>query len=413
MVAYLFVWVSNWGQTELYSSIPNHLGYQTLPWWWPLPLLTLSGLLVALVIRYLPGTAGHKPAEGFHAGGGVSPIELPGIFLAALATLILGAVLGPEAPLIAIGAGLGALAVKMLKRGAPPSATRLIAGAGSFAAISSLLGNPLSGAFLLMEASGLGGATMGLALIPGLLCAGVGALVFIGLDSLTGVGTFSLTIPQLPPFTTPTLGMFGWAIAAGLVCAGLAWLVRVAGLSLQPLAERRRLLATPVIGLGVGLIASAFGAVSGHPSTEVLFSGQYSMGPLVDSASTWSVAALLLLVVAKMGAYALSLSAFRGGPVFPSLFIGCAVGIAASHLPGLSLVPAIGMGIGAMGTGMLGLPLTCTLLPALLLGSDAVAALPLIIVAVVVSYVVTARLPEPADVAGLPLIHRPGAQSAA
>jgi len=50
----------------------------------------------------------------------------------------------------------------------------VIGAAGSFAAISTLLGSPLAGAFLLMEASGIGGPMMGVILIPGLLAAGVG-----------------------------------------------------------------------------------------------------------------------------------------------------------------------------------------------------------------------------------------------
>ena len=82
------------------------------------------------------------------------PIELPGIALASFATLSLGVVLGPEAPLIAIGSGLGVLAVHLLKRDAPETAVMVIGAAGSFAAISTLLGSPLVGAFLLMEASG-------------------------------------------------------------------------------------------------------------------------------------------------------------------------------------------------------------------------------------------------------------------
>jgi hypothetical protein len=79
-----------------------------------------------------------------------------------------------------------------------PQATAVIGAAGSFAAISTLLGSPLLGAFLLMEASGLGGPTLGLVLVPGLVAAGVGSLVFIGLDSWTGLGTFSLALPDLP-----------------------------------------------------------------------------------------------------------------------------------------------------------------------------------------------------------------------
>ena len=50
------------------------------------------------------------------------------------------------------------------------------------------------------------------------------------------------------------------------------------------------------------------------------------------------------------------------------------------------------MGIGAMCTVMLSLPLTSTLLATLLLGTDGLNVMPLVIVAVVVAYVVSARL---------------------
>ena len=161
--------------------------------WWPLPWPPLAGLLVALTIRYLPGSAGHKPAEGFKAGAPVLPIELPGIALASLATLCLGVVLGPEAPLIAIGGGLGVLAVHLAKKDAPAQAITVIAAAGGFAAISTLLGSPLVGAFLLMEIAGLAGPMLGVVLVPGLLAAGVGSLSFVG-----------WSLPLAWPFSAPS-----------------------------------------------------------------------------------------------------------------------------------------------------------------------------------------------------------------
>jgi H+/Cl- antiporter ClcA len=102
-----------------------------------------------------------------------------------------------------------------------------------------------------------------------------------------------------------------------------------------------------------------------------------------------------MLIACKALAYGLSLSAFRGGPVFPSMFIGAAIGIAASGLPGMDLAPAIGMGIGAMCAAMLRLPLTSTLLAVLLLGADGLSVTPEVIVAVVVAFVVTNALPVP------------------
>ena len=69
-------------------------------------------------------------------------------------------------------------------------ASAVIGAAGSFAAISTLLGLASSGAFLMMEVAGIG-AMLGVVLAPGLLAAGVGSLIFIGLDNWTGLGTFS------------------------------------------------------------------------------------------------------------------------------------------------------------------------------------------------------------------------------
>ena len=393
-LAYGFLKLVNQLQNWLFASVPKELGFAGVPVWWPLPLLALCGVLVALAIKLLPGTGGHVPAEGFKAGGPPTPAELPGVIAAALAALALGAVLGPEAPLIAIGGGLGMIAVKLANKDAPPTATVVIASAGSFAAISTLFGSPILGAFLLMEASGLGGPVMGLVLVPGLLAAGVGTLIFIGLDSLTGFGTFSLTIPGLPPFGHPTGAMFGWAIVFGLGAAVLGSAIRLLGLALLPPVARHRMVVTPLLGLAVAGLAIAFAEGSGKSFTEVLFSGQSALPTLVLHATGWTVGALVLLCVCKSVAYGLSLSGFRGGPVFPALFIGGAAGVAGSHLPGLSLVPAVAMGIGAMATVMLKLPMTSTLLATLLISSAGTNAVPLIIVAVVVAYVATAWLPQ-------------------
>jgi hypothetical protein len=74
------------------------------------------------------------------------------------------------------------------------------------------------------------------------------------------------------------------------------------------------------------------------------------------------------------------------------MFVGAAAGVAASHLPGLPLVPGVAMGIGAMACVMLTLPLTSVLLVSLLLGADGVQVMPVVIVAVAVAYIGEARL---------------------
>ena len=397
--AYGFLALVEHLQGWLFKDLPETLGYDAAPTWWPLPLLALSGVLTALAIRRLPGTGGHAPADGFKASGALPPIELPGVLLAAFATLTFGAVLGPEAPLIAMGSGLGVLAVRLAARDAKPTVANVIAATGSFAAISALLGSPLLGAFLLLEASGLGGAMLGLVLLPGLLAAGLGALIFLGLDSLSGLGALSLTIPNLPPFDHLTGAIFGWAIAFGLVAPFLGRGITLLAVAIRSRVEGRSVWLVAVLGLAIAGLAIGFGEATDKPVSNVLFSGQDQIGPLLGDAAGWSVGAVLLLVLCKGLAYSISLSSFRGGPVFPSMFIGAAGGIAASHLPGLPMIPAVAMGIGAMCAVMLTLPFTATLLATLLLGADGVQAMPVVIVAVVIAYVVTARLtplPEPA-----------------
>lgn len=395
IAAYGFLALVDWLQEYLFTELPGVLGFAATPIWWPFPLLALSGLLVALSIRQLPGTGGHPPSEGFKAGGFPHPRELPGVLLAALATLSLGAVLGPEAPLIALGGGLGALAILLIKKDSPPTAVAVIASAGSFAAVSTLLGSPLLGAFLLMEASGLAGAMLGVGLLPGLLAAGIGSLVFVGLDSWTGLGTFSLALPDLPAFSTPTVAMFLWALGIGVACPLLAWGIRALALVVRPFVHAHRFVVTPALGLAIAGLAVLFAQVTGEDPSEVLFSGQSALPSLISDGAAWPLGALLLLILCKALAYGLSLSAFRGGPVFPAMFVGAALGIAASHLPGMALVPAVGVGIGAMCVSMLRLPLTSVLLATVLLSSDAYAVMPLVIVAVVVAHVITGRLPEP------------------
>jgi chloride channel protein, CIC family len=392
VVAYFFLKAVGETQHYVFATLPTDVGFDSEPVWWPAPWLVLSGLLVALAIQYLPGTAGHKPAEGFKTGGPVPPIELPGIVIASFATLSLGVVLGPEAPLIAIGSGLGVLAIHLIKKDAPAQATIVVSAAGSFAALATLFGSPLAGAFLLLEVTALSGPLLGVVLVPGLLAAGIGALIFIGLDNWTGFGTFSLAIPDIPPFGTPTGAEFLWAIAIGLAAAVVGSVIRRLALLLQPIVERRMVLLMPVAGLGIAGLAIVFQEVTDHSSSFVLFSGQDTMPTLIEGAAGWTVGALTLLVLCKGLAYSLALSSFRGGPTFPGMFIGAAGGIALSHLPGLPMIAGAAMGIGAMTVAMLGLPFTSVLAVSLFLTADAVALMPLIIVAVVVSYIASAHL---------------------
>ena len=387
-VAYYFLKLTDLLQHWTYSDLPTALGFSAEPIWWPVLPLAVAGITVALVVRFMPGGGGEVPVLGFHPGAPPARVTLPGIVAGALISIGLGAVIGPEGPLVAIGGGLAYVIVSALRQ-MPDPARRVIAGSGSFAAISTLLGTPLAAAFLLMEASGLAGAMATAVLLPGLLAAGVGALIFTGLDSATGFGTFSLAIPNLPPAGAPTISEFAYAVALGLLATALCAVIRGLAQLVGLVVARRLLVVTTLVGLASAGLAILYAEVTAHPTSDVLFSGQTALPTVVDHAQDYSVGALLLLIACKGIGYAGALVAFRGGPTFPAIFIGAAGGMLASHLPGLSLVAGVAMGLGAMTAGMLRLPFTAALVATLVVGSDGFAVIPLTIVAVVVCHVAT------------------------
>jgi len=401
-IAFGFLKLVDVGEEWAFTTLPDALGFSTPPDWWPLPVLAVAGLLIGLTIRYLPGGGGHEPSGGLSVNGVAAPEALPGIAVAAFLSLALGGVVGPEAPLIAIGGGLAAWTVHLVKKDVPEQATVVIGAAGSFAAISTLLGSPILGAFLLMEVAGIAGPMIGVVLLPGLLAAGIGALVFLGLDGLTGWGTFSLAVPDLPAFDGIDGYQFLWAIAIGVLGAVVGTAIQQGARRLLPVVVRRRVLLTPLVAAAVALAAIAFASMTDHGADQVLFSGEAALAPLIQDAGSWTVGALVLLVLAKGIAYSLSLATFRGGPTFPAMFIGAAGGLALSHLPGLPPIAGVAMGIGAMAVAILRLPMTAVLLTAVFLQADSLELMPLIIVSVVVAHVVTARLtpaplPDPAS----------------
>jgi H+/Cl- antiporter ClcA len=396
----LVVSLASWGflqlvhaiQIGVYEDLPGELGYAAVPWWWPLPWLALAGLLTAFAIVRLPGRGGHVPADGVKGDGGPTRAsELPGGLLAAVATLGLGLVLGPEGPLIALGMGLAILTVHLIRKDAPEQALGLMAAAGSFAAISTVFGSPVIGAVILIEAAGLGGATLPLVLLPGLIAAGLGSMVFIGMGSWTGLSTaaWALSPLELPAYGGPGWGDFGWTIVLSMVAAAVVFVVAQLARASTRLVSRRPFVLTIAAGVVVGGLAIAFNQATDQPANAVLFSGQEAFEGLLSAAPALSLSALALLLVFKGLAWSISLGNFRGGPTFPALFLGVVGGLLAADLPGLSETPAISVLVGAACVSILRLPLASVVVALLLTSQAGLTVAPLIIVAVVVAYITT------------------------
>jgi H+/Cl- antiporter ClcA len=395
--------IASWAFLELvhgiqhlvYEDLPDAAGYEAAPVWWPLPWLALAGLLTALAIDRFPGHAGHVPAEGLKTGGPpTQPIELPGILLAAIATLGLGLVLGPEAPLIAIGVGLGILSMRLVKRDAPQQALGLMAAAGSFAAVSTIFGSPVIGAVLIIEATGLGGAILPLVLLPGLLAAGIGSLVFIGLGSWSGLSTSAWQLSPFPleAYDGPGWGDFLWTVLLALLMAVLAFVILEAARWSKRVVDSRPYPLMIAAGLVVGGCAIAFAELTDESPNAVLFSGQSAFGPLFDPAVSLSVSTLLLLFLFKGLAWGISLGNFRGGPTFPAIFLGAVAGLVAADLPGYAETQAVAALVGAMCVSVLRLPLASVMIALLLTVEAGLGVAPLIVVAVVVAYLASLTL---------------------
>ena len=377
-----------WIQQEVFHHLPSDLGFDTVPWWWPLPPLAIAGVLAAFAILKLPGGGGHIPYLGLK-GGSTQPIAAPGVLLAALATLGLGVVLGPEAPLIALGSALAIFAVRSLKKDTPDQAVAVLSAAAAFAALATIFGSPVVGAVILIEAAGLGGAMLPVILLPGLMAAGIGSLIFIGMSSWTGLSSsdYALSPFTLPALSSPTFVEFLWTIVLAIVAAVVTFgVIHVAAAS-SGVVSRKPWVLLPATGLAIGGLAILFAALTPQPADVVLFTGQDAFTSLFSQASTLSMSTIALLILFKGAAWALSLGSFRGGPTFPALFIGAVGGLLAAHLPGFSETPAVAALMAATAVAMLKLPLSCIVITLLMTSQAGPGVAPIVIVAVVVSYV--------------------------
>lgn len=382
-IVFGFLAAVHWLEHVIWDTLPSSLGFGQPPAWWPIAALGLAGVLVALAVTHLPGRGGHVPAMGLDASATPSS-HVPGTVLAAAAGWVLGAVIGPEAPLFAMGSGLALLAAKAFGR---TESTTVIAASGSAAAVSAVFGNPLVAVIMFLEVAGLGRRQTMLFVLPCLVSSGVGALVFTGMGKWTGLEIDSLSIPDLEPARLQIANVV-WTFPIAAVVAAATWLMFAVGRRTARLAESRTMVVTVAAGLLAGCSAATYTVITSHSPAEVALSGQATLPLLATQPGQWSVGALVVLLVCKGIAYAVCLGAFRGGPVFPAVFLGAAFGVLATTLfPSIGLVPALAVGTAA-GAAVTRLPVTSVVLVMVLLGDAARSQIPIVILAAATALVV-------------------------
>jgi H+/Cl- antiporter ClcA len=178
------------------------------------------------------------------------------------------------------------------------------------------------------------------------------------------VGQSQLQVPGLPAYDSVMVTDLALALLVAAASAFLAVFAVEAGTRYQERVQR------PLVGLLVAAVviaAAAVGtrAITGQSVDLVLFSGQSAIG---DTLTLTSVGALLLIGIAKTLAYTVSLgAAFRGGMVFPAVYLGVVIATAASLLvPSSNNSALAAAGIAAAVAGVLRLPFTGVLLAMLL-----------------------------------------------
>jgi H+/Cl- antiporter ClcA len=246
------------------------------------------------------------------------------------------------------------------------------------------------GGVLMMEgAIGLGASTIPI-LLPGFVAAGVGYLVFVGMGHWGGLDAQAIAFPGLPEYAGVHLGDMDVALGVGVLTALLVVGVRRFAFSVSDREKRRSMPALLILGgLAVGLLAQTANWL-GADSEEVLFSGQAATPSIIAEDSAKIV---LIVLVAKALAYAICLGCgFRGGPVFPAIFLGAALATFAVIWFDVSPTLAVAVGAAAGMAAMTRMLLTPILFAALLVGPAGVDAIPAAVVAAASAWIVMALL---------------------
>ncbi len=347
-------------------------------WWW-IPFVAFGGFVV-VALR----TAWHVPDK---VPGGVAVIEAaeldhttaPQWAVIAAVSAVAGASLGPSFALVVMGGGLGSwfASRRWAESGADPDYT-LTGIAGGFGAAFT---SPILGAFLVSELEPLPRERYVASLLPQLIASTVGFIIFYAVVGRTFLGSY-----DVPAYDFEVADM---AIAVGLGILSAFVMMLFVGVILAvkwvvKFVPNRYVLGI-VGGAIVGLIAVALPLTIG--------AGQSQLGVVIDDPATLGVGLLIVVLVAKMVAMALSLEVgFMGGNVFPLIFMGGTAGtIVYLAFPDLPIALAVSCMLAAVPGSFLRAPVSMVFIAAIALALGAETTAP-VAVAVVTSYLIVASV---------------------
>lgn len=307
-------------QNLLWQRLPGTLGIAQDSPLWIIGVLTLTGIAVGLVIRFSQGHAGPDPACEPLIGAPVPPSALPGLIVALILGLAGGVSLGPEHPIMTVNIALAvAIGARLLPRVNRMEWT-ILASAGT---IGALFGTPVAAALIFSQTlNGSSEVPLWDRLFAPLMAAAAGALT----TGLFFHPHFSLPIAHYGQMEMTDI-LSGAIVAAIAIAAGM-----VAVWCLPRLHAMMHQMKNPVFVLGIGgFILGILGVIGGPVS---LFKGLDEMQQMVAN-QAFSTSDYFLLAVIKLAALVVAAaSGFRGGRIFPAVFVGVALGLMLhEHVP--------------------------------------------------------------------------------
>ncbi|EFJ6850237.1 ion channel protein [Escherichia coli] len=307
-------------QNLLWQQLPGTLGIAQDSPFWIIAILTLTGIAVGLVIRFSQGHAGPDPACEPLIGAPVPPSALPGLIVALILGLAGGVSLGPEHPIMTVNIALAvAIGARLLPRVNRMEWT-ILASAGT---IGALFGTPVAAALIFSQTlNGSSEVPLWDRLFAPLMAAAAGALT----TGLFFHPHFSLPIAHYGQMEMTDI-LSGAIVAAIAIAAGM-----VAVWCLPRLHAMMHQMKNPVLVLGIGGFILGILGVMGGPVS--LFKGLDEMQQMVAN-QAFSTSDYFLLAVIKLAALVVAAaSGFRGGRIFPAVFVGVALGLMLhEHVP--------------------------------------------------------------------------------
>ncbi|HGD7420228.1 TPA: ion channel protein [Escherichia coli] len=307
-------------QNLLWQRLPGTLGIAQDSPFWIIAILTLTGIAVGLVIRFSQGHAGPDPACEPLIGAPVPPSALLGLIVALILGLAGGVSLGPEHPIMTVNIALAvAIGARLLPRVNRMEWT-ILASAGT---IGALFGTPVAAALIFSQTlNGSSEVPLWDRLFAPLMAAAAGALT----TGLFFHPHFSLPIAHYAKMEMTDI-LSGAIVAAIAIAAGM-----VAVWCLPRLHAMMHQMKNPVLVLGIGGFILGILGVMGGPVS--LFKGLDEMQQMVAN-QAFSTSDYFLLAVIKLAALVVAAaSGFRGGRIFPAVFVGVALGLMLhEHVP--------------------------------------------------------------------------------